>query len=52
MIALDASVLIAWSDAGDASHQRAFDLIEEHEWDEFATNAVVVSRVRPPTPRS
>jgi predicted nucleic acid-binding protein len=49
VIALDASVLIAWSDAGDASHQRAFDLIEEHEWDEFATNAVALSEllVRP-----
>ncbi|OII35196.1 hypothetical protein BIU98_04545 [Curtobacterium sp. MMLR14_010] len=49
MIALDASVLIAWSDAEDASHQRAVDLIDEHEWDEFATNAVALSEllVRP-----
>ncbi|MBF4581975.1 PIN domain-containing protein [Curtobacterium sp. VKM Ac-2865] len=49
MITLDASVLIAWSDTGDASHQRAVDLIDEHEWDEFATNAVALSEllVRP-----
>ena len=49
MIALHASVLIAWSDTGDASHQRAVDLIDEHEWDEFATNAVALSEllVRP-----
>jgi len=49
VIALDASVLIAWSGTGDASHQRAVDLIDEHEWDEFATNAVALSEllVRP-----
>jgi predicted nucleic acid-binding protein len=52
VITLDTNVLIAWSDAGDASHQRASDLIEAHEWDEFATNAVVLSRVRQSTPRS
>jgi predicted nucleic acid-binding protein len=45
VITLDANVLIALADEKDASHQRAFDLIDEHEWEEFATTAIALSEV-------
>ena len=49
MIALDANVLIARCNEADASHLRAVDVIDHHEWDEFLTSAVTLSEllVRP-----
>lgn len=45
MIALDANVLIARCNEADASHLRAVDVIDHHEWDEFLTSAVTLSEV-------
>lgn len=49
MIVLDANVLIAVLDRTDASHQKAFDLIEEHAWDEFGASVLTIAEtlVRP-----
>jgi predicted nucleic acid-binding protein len=45
MIVFDASVLIALGRPSDAHHSRALDLVDEHEWDEFAVSAVTLSEV-------
>ena len=49
MIVLDANVVIALLDEDDGSHERARDLIDDHEWDEFCTSAVTLGEmlVRP-----
>ncbi|MCL9665403.1 PIN domain-containing protein [Curtobacterium albidum] len=46
---LDANVVIALLDEGDGLHERAFDLIEDHAWDEFCTSALTLAEmlVRP-----
>lgn len=45
MITVDANVLIATCNSSDASHARAMELIDEHEWDEFLTCAVTLAEV-------
>lgn len=49
MIVLDANVVIALLDEDDGSHERARDLIDDHEWDEFCTSALTLGEmlVRP-----
>lgn len=42
---LDANALIARCDEEDASHRRAVELIDHHEWDEFLTSAVTLAEV-------
>jgi predicted nucleic acid-binding protein len=45
VLTLDANVLIGWLDRQDACHQRAVDIIDSHEWDEFATATVTLAEV-------
>ena len=45
MLTLDANILIGWLDRHDASHELAVDIIESHEWDEFATATVTLAEV-------
>lgn len=45
MIVLDANVLIAFADPLDASHERAVEVLDHHEWDEFLVNAVTLAEV-------
>ncbi|MBP1300768.1 PIN domain-containing protein [Curtobacterium sp. 1310] len=46
---LDANVVIALLDEGDGLHERAYDLVEDHAWDEFCTSALTLAEmlVRP-----
>lgn len=48
---LDANVVIALLDEGDALHARAYDLVEVNAWDEFCTSALTLGEmlVRPST---
>lgn len=45
MILLDANVLIGFLDQSDDHHERALELLEEHDWDEFATSVLTVAEV-------
>jgi predicted nucleic acid-binding protein len=45
MIVLDASVLIAYLDAGDTHHQRAEDLLIREVDDDFAVNSLTLAEV-------
>lgn len=45
MILLDANVLIARCNQTDASHERAVEVLDHHEWDEFLTTAVTLAEV-------
>lgn len=45
MIVLDASVLIAHLDAGDAHHDRAFDLLLAVSGQQFAASALTLAEV-------
>ena len=45
MIVLDASVVIAFMNAGDAHSDGAFDLLDEQEWDEFAIHPHTLAEV-------
>ena len=45
MITLDANVLIARADENDATHERAVEVLDHHEWDEYATSAVTLAEV-------
>ncbi|MDM7891422.1 type II toxin-antitoxin system VapC family toxin [Curtobacterium caseinilyticum] len=46
---LDANVVIALLDEDDDSHARAYDLVEDHAWDDFCTSALTLGEmlVRP-----
>ncbi|OIH92822.1 PIN domain-containing protein [Curtobacterium sp. MCBA15_001] len=43
MITLDANVMIARFDHHDASHERAVDVLDHHEWEEYLTSAVTLA---------
>lgn len=45
MIVLDANVLIAHADPLDASHARAVEVLDHHEWEEFLLSAVTLAEV-------
>jgi predicted nucleic acid-binding protein len=45
VITLDANVLIARADESDATHERAVEVLDHHEWDEYATSAVTLAEV-------
>jgi len=45
LIVLDANVLIARWDQDDASHERAVEVIDHFEWDEFLTSSVTLAEV-------
>ena len=45
MLTLDANILIGWLDRHDACHELAVDIIDSHEWDEFATATVTLAEV-------
>ncbi|MCJ1715392.1 PIN domain-containing protein [Curtobacterium sp. VKM Ac-2922] len=45
MITLDANVLIARWDQFDSTHERAVEVLDHHEWDEFITPAVTLAEV-------
>lgn len=43
MITLDANVMIARVNHHDASHARAVDVLDHHEWEEYLTSAVTLA---------
>ncbi|WIB16655.1 PIN domain-containing protein [Curtobacterium sp. MCPF17_050] len=45
MLTLDANVIIAVTDAEDAAHARALDVVESYEWEGFATTTLTLAEV-------
>lgn len=45
MLTIDANILIAWLSRKDASHALAVDILDSHEWDEFATSTMTLAEV-------
>ncbi len=45
MLTVDANILIALMDPGDASYVLAVEILDAHEWDELATSTVTLAEV-------